>query len=247
MRRVGVIGDPHGCIDELRELVRLLWAEGVDEIWIAGDYVDRGPDSHAVVEFCRLNGIKGIKGNHDAVITEHAKLVTKKGSPTTRNSDKLKTLSQLTEEDVKYLDALPYLAVFDDIKLVIVHGGLYPRLALHRQPEKAICRLQLIHPHKIGETRWFHMDKKGVPESEHAKEGWRRWYHVYDWDYDVVFGHTVFQKPMVHQNPGYGRTIGIDTGACFGMALTAVIMPEMKFLSVPAKAIYCDLGKKIGE
>lgn len=241
VRKIAVIGDPHGCLEELQELFALLQKEGVDETWIAGDYVDRGSDSRGVIDFCIKNGIKGIEGNHDGVIVGHWNTMQKNGGKfPTKNPDKQNTLSQLTQREVDYLAALPKLAVFDDINLVIVHGGLFPYLPLHEQlrRENAICRLQLIQLNNLGPTRWWNTDKSGRTEAENRVEGWVRWYEPYDHTFDCVFGHSVWKEPFVRQNPGAGRTIGVDTGCVFGNKLTAVIMPEMKFISVPAKKCY---------
>src|ERR1019366_1482961 len=89
--------------------------------------------------------------------------------------------------------------------------------------------------------------KSGKSEEQNYAEGYRRWYSVYDLPYDCVYGHSVFVQPHVHQNPGAGRTIGIDTGNVFGGTLTAAIMSEkpLHFISVPPNKIYCPdkLGK----
>lgn len=242
MKRRAFIGDPHGCVDELRELYMHLVAEGVEEVWIVGDLVDRGPDSRGVIDFCIRNGIKAVQGNHDGVIVGHWDTMQKNGGKfPTKNEDKHRTLSQLTEREIEYLRGLPQLAVFDDLRLIAVHGGLFPWLPFHEQQKfgHAITRLQMMHPQRLGETRWFGLDKSGRTEAENRAEGWVRWYELYDHEYDVVFGHSVFKQPFVRQNPGgAGHTIGVDTGCVFGGALTAVIYPEIKFVSIPARKCY---------
>lgn len=42
-------------------------------------------------------------------------------------------------------------------------------------------------------------------------------------------------NPYIYQNKNYGRTIGIDTGSCFGGYVTAYIYPEMKAIQIPCK------------
>ena len=176
----------------------------------------------------REHGIQGVCGNHDDVIRQWHK---RKDLP--KNPDKARTIRSITNpKDWEYLNALPHLLVFEDIATILVHGGLYPKLSLHKQPPQAIMRLQLIHPHKVGETRWFNRDRKGVLEDEHRKHGWVRWYEVYDDVYNVVFGHSVFDLPLVHRNPGCGTTYGIDQGGVFGGKHTALILPDAKFIQV---------------
>lgn len=246
---LAIFGDLHGCIEEFVELHELLVWQGVRNFRIAGDYVDRGPDSEAVIQYCIRHGIKGVMGNHDSVIVNYYDAWKKAGHFPTRNQDKQRTLSQLSESSYKYLKGLPYLEVFDDRKLVLVHGGLIPGLGLCQQTRKEsmICRLQLVHPDYPNDTRWFNLDRKGRTEVENREEGWTRWYEQHYWEYDVVFGHSVFKEPLVYQNEGCGRCIGIDTGSCFGMSLTAVVLPELRFVSVKAKADYCKLNRIVGD
>lgn len=235
------IGDPHGCHEEFEELWWKLRGMGIapEDIYHAGDLPDRGPSSHLVIKACRELGIKGIMGNHDIVMVElYDSMIKQNGKMPTKNPDKIRTLQSLTKEDVEYMRALPYMHIFDDIKTILVHGGLYPKIEFWKQPKLGICRLQMIHPDKPGKSRWFNMDMKGVTEDQMRAEGWERWYNVWDHEYNVVFGHSGFIKPMVKTNSLGGKSIGVDTRCCFGGSLTAVIMPEMEFVSVPAKKIW---------
>jgi serine/threonine protein phosphatase 1 len=67
-----VIGDIHGCAEELRRLIDALPLRGGDSVVFLGDYIDRGPDSAAVVAYLislrqQLDGIEWVflKGNHE--------------------------------------------------------------------------------------------------------------------------------------------------------------------------------------
>lgn len=59
-----VIGDIHGCLDELKELI-----QGIDRaktrIILVGDLIDRGPESEGTIDFVRSNNIECVKGNHE--------------------------------------------------------------------------------------------------------------------------------------------------------------------------------------
>ena len=65
MRKL-VIGDIHGCYNELLQLVEKAGINEDDEIIALGDIVDKGPDSLRVFDFfrCRRNA-QVIKGNHE--------------------------------------------------------------------------------------------------------------------------------------------------------------------------------------
>lgn len=219
MKRVAIIGDVHGTIDELYQLYRALGSYSIDEIRHCGDLVDRGPDSGACVEFCRHRGIEGVLGNHESVLLERYW----KGKGKILNEDKERTFASIrSDADWQYLRSLPYLHVDDEMGVVYVHAGIYPGINLYAQPPKAVCTVQLIHPAgKLGETRWFGVDRKGESEESLRAKGWVRWYEVCDHPYTVVYGHSVYDAPMVHKN-----TIGIDTGCVYGGSLTAVIPPR---------------------
>ena len=247
--RVAAIGDVHGCVDELIELYKRLEWLSLDSIWGLGDLVDRGPDSGAVVQFFREKGIPSVLGNHEeSILKLWGSKSHKEG--TIRNTDKAKTCSQLTEKDIEYIKTFPQLHVFDNIGLVLVHGGLWNRIPLYKQPRNVI-RAQMINSKYPGQVRWFGKDADmqasvGASEEEHAKNGWQRWYQVYDHAYDCVFGHSVFNQPLIHQNPGFGKCIGVDTGSCFGGSVTAGIFDggEPFFVSVRAKKIYFPIEKR---
>jgi len=144
---------------------------------------------------------------------------------------------------MEWLQNLPMLHVIDERKLVLVHAGLWPRISLFRQPDN-ICRAQQIHPRAYGETRWWGhkaVDHKcKTTEKESRKLGWKRWYELFDWDYDVVFGHSVFKEPLIYKTMGGGRAIGIDQGCVFGGMLTAAIIDgsDVHFEYIPARDSY---------
>lgn len=241
-KRIAIIGDIHGCIDELEELYRKLEHCSLDKIYHAGDLVDRGPDSGAVIDFCIQRNMDGVLGNHEESILNHWRR-NKESGFRPNNPDKAKTLTQLNDERVKYMQQLPTLHVFDELRTVLIHGGLWPGRGLHQQPHNVI-RAQMIHtaPEHLGRTRWWgrdaHKGKGKKTEAESHSEGWRRWYELYDWDYTAVFGHSVFKDPFVHEGLAGGKCVGIDQGGCFGGYLTALIVPDMTFIQVKAKKAY---------
>lgn len=242
MKKIAAIGDCHGDIDSLTRLYSKLEWLSLDEIWGLGDLIDRGPDSGGVVQFFREKRMRCVMGNHDHSILLHYDRVLK-GGHQPLNPEKARTLTQLTPDDIDYLRSLPHLHVMDDLKTVLVHGGLWPSTSIHNQPINVI-RAQLIHPNQFGVTRWWGPDatrhKCKKSEADSRLEGFHRWYSIYDWTYDVVYGHSVFNQPFVHQNPGCGRTIGVDTGSVFGGALTAAILDgsDPWFVAVKAKQIW---------
>jgi len=222
-KKIAAIGDPHGCIKEFSELLSKLEHHSLDEIWVLGDYVDRGPDSGAVVELARRKGIKGIKGNHESTILNYAK------NPDPRREERLKTYQSIrSKEDWLYLENLPELHVDDDVKAVFVHGGLWAGIPLHKQP-KAVMYAQMIKPYIPGDVEWW-----GTSEEElFRSKGYVRWYEICDEPYLVCYGHSVFPEPF-----RYNQTLGLDTGCVFGGSLSAVILPSEEIIQVKAKKTY---------
>ncbi len=243
-----VMGDVHGCLVELKELHLALKSLGLTNIWCTGDIVDRGPDSTGCIRYFIENDIKSVLGNHDESICNHYRNFRLTGK-LPYNRDKLQTLAQFQsssdgEHLYNWLNGLPPLQVFDSENLILVHGGLWPKLSLHKQPHN-IIRAQMISPQKIGEVRWWGDDAKyskaKKTEEESRKEGYERWYRLYDFEYNTIFGHSTFSQPFIYQNKGCGKTIGVDTGTSFGGTLTACVYskdsPEF-FISVKNKKVY---------
>lgn len=238
-KRIAAISDIHACYIELEELYNALCWQSLDEIWHIGDVVDRGLDSHKTIQFLVQKNIKGVMGNHCQSIINHWETFCRTGS-LPKNPDKSKTIKEINQEDVDYLKTLPNIHVFDDLSLILVHGGLFPNLSLWQQPHNVI-RAQMIHPNHFPKSKWFVEDHDGTPEAELRKQGWKAWYELYDFQEDCIYGHTSYYQPKIYQPKGYGKTICIDTGSSFGGSLTACIYSSDKsfyFISVKNKEIY---------
>lgn len=241
-------GDIHGCVDELRELHRQV-EKAYPEIehWHLGDLVDRGPDSGGVIDFCMRNFTGGVQGNHESTISKtwYARKRRKDKGEKIKdhpNPDKQRTLSQLNDVRAEYITNLPHLHVFDDEGLMIVHGGVLPNRTIYSQPPEVCVRAQMVMADGSNTlNRWWGGDAENQPrhgktEEQSREEGYVRWYEVYDQQYDCLYGHSVMGlEPYIHQREGYGRTIGLDTGSCFGGFLTALVYPEMKIFRVQCK------------
>lgn len=222
-QKIAIIGDIHGCLDELRTLLNLIDQTGVTQIFHLGDLVDRGPDAGGVVSLLRQRGIMGVRGNHESKLLD---LRRRQVSPHTIHLDQLRRARSLDQDPANwdYLESLPRLHVLDHFlpgPLVLVHGGLWPRLPLWKQPF-AVMMAQLIDPEKPGAVAWSN-------DALARAHGYMPWWEVWDGEETVVFGHTVF--PEVHE---YGTTIGLDTGCVFGGKLSAIIMPDRIFVQVKA-------------
>lgn len=79
--RAYVIGDVHGCLDELDQLLAMIGSDdarrkpAATQLIFLGDLIDRGPASAQVVERVRLlslerAGVRCIMGNHEEVLLQ---------------------------------------------------------------------------------------------------------------------------------------------------------------------------------
>lgn len=140
------IGDIHGCLDKLTRLVqrcRRRAGERETRFVLLGDYVDRGPDSRGVIAFVRelqrAGEIIALRGNHEAMMLDAARtgehlLWLFNGAAQTLASYRAEAASDLPEEDLAWLDALPRF--FDDGRRYFVHAGINPAVPLVEQGER---------------------------------------------------------------------------------------------------------------
>lgn len=234
-----IIGDVHGCADELETLLGVLgytvkWSgkdvlvtapEGRRAVFV-GDLVDRGPRSPDVLRIARHMVEAGtalaVVGNHDDKLKRH--LSGKNVKPTHGLAETIEQLAHEPPEFVdgmrKWLDGLISHYVLDDGKLVVAHAGL--KEEMHGRASGAVRSFAM-----YGETTG-EIDEFGLPV---------RW----DWASDykgrakVVYGHT----PVLEANWVNG-TICIDTGCVFGGKLTALRYPEFDLVAVPAERTWYE-------
>ena len=117
MRHI-VIGDVHGCLVEMVELLARLIPGSSDNVYFLGDLVDRGPHSaeciKLIIELQKSSqaGYHCVLGNHDEKYIrwfkhELNRELTGKANPMEFGEDKLATVEMLTSEDIAWLSKLP--------------------------------------------------------------------------------------------------------------------------------------------
>ena len=220
MGRVIFIGDVHGCLVELQELVGKLAPTDEDRVLLLGDLIDKGPDPVGVVCYVRSHGWTSLMGNHDRkAVLWHQHEARRVTDPSYRNPihpypGRVAEWMKLSTEDVAFLASCPYYIQVGD--WVAVHGGFVPHLPLDKQVPSDMVR-----------CRW--VDAKGEsvslePGNPHMPKGARPWMAVYDGAYNVVCGHAAHSLayPRVDRPvPGY-EIWSIDTGCAFGGRLSAL-------------------------
>jgi len=237
-----IIGDIHGCFDELQELLTDLGykieQDGRDfrvtppdgrKVVFLGDLVDRGPRVtdvlRLVMGMVRENTGICVPGNHD--IKLHRKL---RGKEVKMTHGIVETLAQLeaeppefTRQVNEFLDDLVSHYVLDKGGLVVAHAGM--KESMQGRGSGAV-RAFALFGETTGET-----DEFGLP----VRYNWAADYRGHAM---VVYGHTPVAEPQ-----WLNRTVNIDTGCVFGGRLTALRYPEKEFVSVPARKTYYESAK----
>lgn len=239
-----IIGDIHGCFDELLLLLQKLGytvdkvegrfavrhAEGRKIIFV-GDLVDRGPNTPDVIRLAKHAIEDGqafcVVGNHDDKLKRALS-----GGKVKIAHGLQESLDQIAaqdpafkEEAQKFLGSLISHYVFDDGGLAVAHAGIKEQFIGRGAPSiKQFCM--------YGETTG-EIDEFGLPVRY-------PWAEDYRGNTLVVYGHTPVPEPEWINN-----TINIDTGCVFGGILTALRYPEKQLVSVPAQKVYAESIKPI--
>ena len=245
-----IIGDVHGCYDELLALladlgyiveeelvadvrdlgIRVTPPAGRRAIFL-GDLVDRGPASpqvlRLVMSMVRSGAALCVPGNHDSKLLRHLN-----GKKVTANHGLAETLAQLEGESDsfkgqvrQFLDGLVSHYVLDGGKLVVAHAGLTEEM---QGRGSGAVRAFAMYGETTGE-----IDEFGLP----IRYEWAREYRGRAM---VVFGHT-----PVPDAEWLNNTIDIDTGCVFGGRLTALRYPERELMAVPAARVYCEPARPL--
>ncbi len=113
--RTIVVGDVHGCLDELDELLRLVELRpGFDRLVFVGDLLDRGPDPVGAVRRARELGAASVLGNHEDKHLRWARHEDwRRRDPTHRNPlrpfspERLAQHESLSDDDLAWIASLP--------------------------------------------------------------------------------------------------------------------------------------------
>ena len=239
-----IIGDVHGCFDELQELLlnlgytinrvdeteknfgfSVLAPENRKAIFV-GDLVDRGPDSPNVLRLVMSMVNSGVAfcvpGNHDLKLQKFLngkQVQLKHGLEVTVKQLETET-AQFKSTVEKFLYSLISHYVFDNGKLVVAHAGLKEEM---QGRGSGAVRSFCMYGETTGE-----IDEFGLP----VRHNWAKEYRG---KAKVVYGHT-----PVPEAEWLNKTIDIDTGCVFGGKLTALRYPEEELISVNAKMVYCE-------
>ena len=212
-----VIGDIHGCLDELASLVEALPLERSDRLIFLGDYIDRGPDSKEVVSYLielqsrAAPELIFLKGNHEDMFLSYLGLPGRHGdmflyngggptlasyaiSPRSRPSEALTSIPSSHLEFFRRL-RIYYVAP----PFFCVHAGIDPAVSLDEQDEEEMLWIR----------DQFILSRHTLP-------------------YTVLFGHTPQEEVMFH----LPYKVGLDTGLVYGNKLSCLELEEQVLFQI---------------
>ena len=211
MPRTIVVGDIHGCFDELTDLLDLIKLQKDDRVVAVGDLITKGPKDREVLDlFISDRRFSSVVGNHDRKIRQKLR-----GEPMRLTKEQRKTLVELERDRegyAAYLRSLPY--TIDLGSHLVVHAGVRPGVSLEEQMASDLTEIRTMG---ADPSR-----RRGLP-----------WYKVYQGRQTVLFGHWPSERPRRGPN-----AIGLDTACVYGGRLTAFIIDIQEFVSVEARDQY---------
>ena len=231
-----IIGDVHGCYEELLTLVEKLGYYKKGSYYVhpenrrlisVGDVADKGRENIACLNFwmdqVQYGGAFWVHGNHCNKLYRY--LLGNKVHISHGLEHTVEELAKLSKEERRLFrsrykqcyESQCYYLLLDKKRLAIVHGGLQKEsIGSFSNKIRAVC----LYGETTGET-----DESGRPQR-------LNWAEEYDGQPLVVYGHTVTEKPVF-----INHTVDIDQGCVYGGYLTALRYPELEFVQVRGRKL----------
>lgn len=243
-KRTIIVGDVHGCLEELNLLLERIEPRSGDFIHFLGDLVDRGPDSLGVVRRVRgllveYPGSVCIAGNHEDKALRYRE--SGRALPSWAN--------EANSDDWAFLESLPLIHRLPGQNAIMVHGGFFPAFfeaygELGEVPEewrsargkRADRMRRFLRIRKVNSAGNMISLYQATPADQ-------RWAELYDGREGFAFyGHDAVidpPQPVVDEH-----AMNLDTGCCFGGRLSAAVLQyganasDAGVVSVPARQAY---------
>ncbi|MDD9936772.1 MAG: metallophosphoesterase [Myxococcales bacterium] len=222
MTRTLVIGDVHGCAEELEALLGACQHDASDRVVLVGDLLRKGPDAAGVLEIFRRVGAESTCGNHDMHLLRWRQAIDAGTEPRRIDPDSEGFITEMSEADWALLRALPLVIRLPEHGAAVVHAGAVPGIPLEQQDPEVLLNVRTIRP-------------DGSPSKGHADGP--LWGELWPGPEFLLFGHHA--RAGLQQHP---HAIGLDTGCVYGGALTACVLPDKRIVSVKAKRMYVRPG-----
>jgi hypothetical protein len=239
-----VVGDIHGCADELRELLAELALAPGDALVAVGDLFHRGPDACGVMDVLGACGAHFVLGNHERSVLARAGLAPRRADgadrPARREAFPPLALDDLAGDGRRALQA-PAERLGDLLRFLQGHSGF--RVGPDGIPGAGRT--------PDGRAWWVvHAGiTPGVPPQEArvedllyparaAERGKKLWFDAYAGPDLVLYGHLPAREPRERRSAGRLVSLGLDTGCVYGGRLSAYSPERDELRSVPARRAY---------
>mmetsp|Transcript_12663 Transcript_12663/g.51172 ORF Transcript_12663/g.51172 Transcript_12663/m.51172 type:complete len:283 (-) Transcript_12663:390-1238(-) len=222
-KRVFVIGDIHGCVDEFKLLLKKADVDlRTTVVVLAGDLVNKGPDSVATLRYSRQIGALAVRGNHEEAVLRCVRTYyssNKESLPIKR----YRWITGLRDDDVRWLARLPFTISIPSMNAIVVHAGLIPNLPLEEQSAETMVSARNVVTASDGTMRSTTSISEGLPIG-----------FVWPGPELVCFGHDAKRRLQRHD-----FSIGLDTGCVYGDRLTGIYLDDLtKVYQVEAGKVY---------
>lgn len=240
MTRTIIIGDVHGCVKEVEDLLHTVSYTSADALVFVGDLLDRGPDPVGAVRLARRLGAVCVRGNHERKYLRYREREKRVAAGALEKNpmrpfagEALEAYLALDVDDWNYLEATPLVHRISS-RWVVTHAGMAPGVPVDAQREEHLTMLRY----------WNTKGNKSLAlgqELAHPDTA-AFWSTVWTGPESVVYGHHVSRGQIAMDHPAPGITcLGIDTGCVYGHTLTAVVFVDGEFTaaaSVQARERY---------
>ena len=212
-QRTLVIGDVHGCLDELKELLKKIqYQADKDRLILVGDLISKGPKPFQTLQYVRELNAEVVMGNHERALLFY---LQGRKHPYSGFRELRKKMKPAITQWIDWLDNLP--AYIESTDFMVVHAGLQPGTHPKNTDRRILTTIRT----------W-----DGVGESLNRQDN-PPWFDLYHGKKLIIFGHWAKLGLIVRDN-----VIGLDSGCVYGNSMSAIILPERRIVQVKAKKIY---------
>ncbi len=236
-----IVGDIHGCAEELAELVLRLDLGPGDQLLSCGDLFHRGPDPVGVIDVLEAARARFILGNHERAVLARLGLAPKRVDGMDHHESKVR-IDELRPDDLAGDGRRPCAVTRADVGRVMGFPLNHSGYALSNDTVEGAGTTPsgapwwLVHAGVEPGRPLFEQNPRVLTSARRLEcRGRPYWYEAWRGPQLVLFGHTPGRIPRPTRARGRLVALGLDTGCVYGGRLTAY-SPELdEVVAVAAK------------
>lgn len=208
-----IIGDIHGCYDELQALLDKAAISDDENIIALGDLADKGEQPKQVLDFfMQQPNARSIRGNHEQ---KHIMASITRDYPTAQwITWRILGMNEY-EDAVNYMRDMPLYIELPEA--LLIHGYYQAGVPIYKQDERVLLGMK--------DEGYYHPDNDKKDD----------WHQHYDGAKPVICGHRNYNGTTPEPFIVDERVYGIDTSCVYGGRLTAIKLPQWELISVPSE------------